>query len=156
MSSLSRKGTAQLIAILSWFIVNGRFFWTLKSNYDRGGEVSRGYSAVCGEWGLFHIYCRMRQKKFHKHVAGLAAKLLRTLGKLKFYETMEKSQWKIPPYLFFISDFEVIMSINGAGVLAELMASVQFTLNKPNYKNTQQETAHERRRFSVGVSGIVE
>lgn len=69
---------------------------------------------------------------------------------------MEKSQWKIPPYLFLISDFEVIMNINGAGLLAELMASVQFTLNKPNYKNTQQEAAHERRRFSVGVSGIVE
>lgn len=48
------------------------------------------------------------------------------------------------------------MNFNGAGLLAEVMAAVQFTLNKPNYKKTQQETAHERRRFSVGVSGIVE
>lgn len=48
------------------------------------------------------------------------------------------------------------MNINGAGLMTEVMAPVQFTLNKPNYKNTQQEMAHERRRFSVGVSGIVE
>lgn len=59
--------------------------------------------------------------------------------------------------MFSNSDFkEIIIYFNGAGLLAEAMAYVQFTLNKPDYKKTQQETVHAHRRFSVGVSGIVE
>lgn len=60
-------------------------------------------------------------------------------------------------FLFLNSDLkEIIIYFNSAGLLAEAMGAVQFTLNKLDYKKTQQETAHESCRFSVGVSGIVE
>lgn len=47
-----------------------------------------------------------------------------------------------------------MINFNGAGLLAEAMASVEFTLNKPDYKKMQQEMSVVG--LLVGVSGLVD
>lgn len=52
----------QLIAVMSWFIVNDLFFEKLKLDESVADWREGATSAVCGRWGLFVIFSRMSHK----------------------------------------------------------------------------------------------